>query len=391
MDHLVLRERHKKRKKQQQPNFVCAPKTAADGSPSRGSVLCRVLLAVAILLLAGACFQYFGQALDSQRYPPRGVRLNIHGQASGDAPHFMHLECVGRGGPTVLFEAGLPFSSLSFALVLEQASAEGLTANLTLCAYDRSGYAICHAASAWSDIGSYPRNISVMADELNLLVKTAKLPEPLVLVGWSYGSIIVELYALRHPGSVAGLVLIDGVIANQTSRMAGFLDQLNEGILSFDIARFVQWVGLFRLAGYLGQLPQEAGAPSSSLPHPLYDEALASVTKYKFPETAYQELLAFTESEAILNEALRKGKAAGNQTPLGALPIVSLVAIPDSMPVEERKHWIKTQQDEADHLSTHHHLIIADSDHYVPWSNPHSVIDGIKEIISMVAKRASTI
>ncbi len=53
------------------------------------------------------------------------------------------------------------------------------------------------------------------------------------------------------------------------------------GIVSFDIARFVQWVGAFRLAGALGLLPQDAGAPPSSLPAPLYNAVLASVTKYK--------------------------------------------------------------------------------------------------------------
>jgi hypothetical protein len=76
-------------------------------------------------------------------------------------------------------------------------------------------------------------------------------------------------------------VLIDTVIANQTGRMEGFAAQLDQGIVSFNVARFVQWVGAFRLAGLLGLLPQEAGAPPPSLPVPLYEAVLASVTKYK--------------------------------------------------------------------------------------------------------------
>ncbi len=52
----------------------------------------------------------------------------------------MHIHCVGHGSPSVLFESGLPFSSLSFELVLRQAVEDGLTDHMTLCSYDRSGY-----------------------------------------------------------------------------------------------------------------------------------------------------------------------------------------------------------------------------------------------------------
>jgi hypothetical protein len=52
----------------------------------------------------------------------------------------MHIHCVGNGSPSVLFESGLPYSSLSFELVLRQAVEDGLTDHMTLCSYDRSGY-----------------------------------------------------------------------------------------------------------------------------------------------------------------------------------------------------------------------------------------------------------
>jgi pimeloyl-ACP methyl ester carboxylesterase len=45
-----------------------------------------------------------------------------------------------------------------------------------------------------------------MADELHRLVEAAGLPTPHVLVGWSYGGFISQLYATRHPHAVSGLV-----------------------------------------------------------------------------------------------------------------------------------------------------------------------------------------
>ena len=56
----------------------------------------------------------------------------------------MHIHCVGNGSPSVLFDAGLPYSSLSFELVLRQAVEDGLTDHMTFCSYDRSGYGTPH-------------------------------------------------------------------------------------------------------------------------------------------------------------------------------------------------------------------------------------------------------
>jgi pimeloyl-ACP methyl ester carboxylesterase len=42
------------------------------------------------------------------------------------------------------------------------------------------------------------------------LLHAAHLPGPYVLVGHSYGGLIVRLYASTSPDEVAGLVLVDG-------------------------------------------------------------------------------------------------------------------------------------------------------------------------------------
>ncbi len=71
-----------------------------------------------------------------------------------------------------------------------------------------------------------------MVDELHRLLRVAEVPTPHLLVGWSYGGIIAQLYAARNPHAVAGVVLIDTVLANQTDRIEGFAEQLTAGTVA---------------------------------------------------------------------------------------------------------------------------------------------------------------
>jgi pimeloyl-ACP methyl ester carboxylesterase len=97
----------------------------------------------------------------------------------------------------VLLESGIAASSLSWARV-QPAIAQFTEA----CAYDRAGL-------AWSDAPSCPRTFDRIVDELAAVVGHARRDRPLILVGHSFGSLIVRGYAARHPRNVAGLVLVD--------------------------------------------------------------------------------------------------------------------------------------------------------------------------------------
>ena len=57
--------------------------------------------------------------------------------------------------------------------------------------------------------GSCPRTFEQIVDELAAVLAHVAPAERYVLVGHSFGSFVVRAYAARHPGSVAGLVLVD--------------------------------------------------------------------------------------------------------------------------------------------------------------------------------------
>jgi pimeloyl-ACP methyl ester carboxylesterase len=144
------------------------------------------------LLLAALLYQAVGSAVDARRLPPPGRLIDVGG-------HRLHVVSLGRGRPVVLFESGIGASSLNWSRVQRDASQFSAT-----CVYDRSGY-------GWSDPSRRRPSAGEACEQLERLVDHAGLEPPFVLVGHSFGGYVVQIFAARNPGAVAGLVLIDSI------------------------------------------------------------------------------------------------------------------------------------------------------------------------------------
>jgi len=121
--------------------------------------------------------------------------------------HRLHINCTGRGQPTVVVETGLGDFSFDWILVQQRVSPQ-----LRICTYDRGGY-------AWSDPGPEPRTFDQLNLELHDALARAGERGPFVLVGHSFGGGPVRTFAERYRDEVAGLVLVDTVAEDQYIRM----------------------------------------------------------------------------------------------------------------------------------------------------------------------------
>jgi pimeloyl-ACP methyl ester carboxylesterase len=149
-----------------------------------------LILAIGIaLILAGAVYQAVGTAADRRRYPPPGRIIDIGGRS-------LHLTDNGRGLP-VVFESGISATCLNWMQVRREV--EGFA---RACTYDR-------AWLGWSDPANTPRTTVAIVDELHALLQAAQIPWPYVLIGHSFGGMLVRAYAAKYPDYVAGLVLVD--------------------------------------------------------------------------------------------------------------------------------------------------------------------------------------
>ena len=131
--------------------------------------------------------------------------------------HRVHINCTGRGQPTVVIETGL--GDFSFDWILVQRRVERDT---RVCTYDRGGY-------AWSDPGPEPRTFDQLNLELHAALSRAGEHGPFVLVGHSFGGGPVRTFAARYRAEVAGLVLVDIVSENQYIRMGPHAGRIGDG------------------------------------------------------------------------------------------------------------------------------------------------------------------
>ncbi|BCJ38569.1 hypothetical protein Athai_60720 [Actinocatenispora thailandica] len=101
---------------------------------------------------------------------------------------------AGSAAPAVVFETGIGSPSTTWAVVFA-----ALAPDHRVLAYDRAGYG-----------ASDPAAVSLDGQLADLIaVAESAGPEPCVLVGHSWGGLLVQLAAWRRPDLVAGLVLVD--------------------------------------------------------------------------------------------------------------------------------------------------------------------------------------
>ena len=159
--------------------------------------------ALRIALACAALFAAAGQAAVSEDFA--GL-VDIGGGRK------MYLECRGTGSPTVVLVAGLRGSAEDWNI----AKGSGPTvfaevAKFTrVCAYDRPGTPVGEKPSR-SDPVRQPTTAGDAVADLHALLSAAKMAGPYVLVGHSYGGLIVRLYASTYPDDVSGLVLVDAL------------------------------------------------------------------------------------------------------------------------------------------------------------------------------------
>jgi pimeloyl-ACP methyl ester carboxylesterase len=292
----------------------------------------------------------------------------------------LHIHCTGAGSPTVVLESALGGSYISWALV--QPDIERLT---HVCSYDRAGF-------GWSDSGPRPRTAGRVADELQVLLERARVPPPFVLVGHSFGGLVMRIFASRYPRDVVGLVLVDPAhpedwvapAPKEQVKIARGLDLCRYGTIAarFGAARIVSAlgsVGLFRVLRTMATMSKSGGftredeglfAPVWRLP----DEPRTLLRRF-WTQQAFFETLG-NQIETISDSAAETLAATGDG--YGDLPLVTISS------TDPGDHRLR-QQEALARLSTRgRHIMASNSGHWIPLDEPSIVIDAVTEVVHEV-------
>jgi pimeloyl-ACP methyl ester carboxylesterase len=288
----------------------------------------------------------------------------------------LHLHCAGEGSPAVVLDAALGGSSLSWALVQPE------VARFTrACSYDRAGF-------GWSDAGPMPRTAGRVAAELRTLLDRASVPPPYVLVGHSFGGLVMRIFAATHRADTAALLLVDPAHPEDWLKpepkeqvridRGARLCRQGAKAARLGLARLVAalvGMGALEPARALVKIVSRGGlsredegilAPIWKLPREARQALKQVWTQPKFFDALGSQIDSICTSAAETIDAGRAG--------YGDLP---LVTISSTDPGAYRLR----QQDALARLSTRgRHIVAPASGHWIPLEQPQLVVDVIRKV-----------
>ena len=301
--------------------------------------------AVFVAIIATTGLQAVLSHLSLRNNPPPGSLVELNGRK-------VHVLCAGEGSPTVILEAGLPGSSLTWMSVFSE------IAELTrVCAYDRPGY-------GWSQPTTSPRTAETIVQELRVLLQSTDTQPPYILVGHSFGGLLMQLYATRFPNEFTGMVLVDSSHPDQAHRT---LDLQEIDTISFAM-KTLGPIGIVRLL-----FPVPAGNPESRDVSVREQERELLMTS--------RTLWTATREMSGLRESLRQ--VTESTVDLGSKPLVVL-----SEGRRRAESWQALQED-LSRMSTNSEWQVVDgAGHFVQHDQPDVVVDAVRRVIEKLETTA---
>ncbi len=319
-----------------------------------------------LLPLAGIVYQFAGRRRDLRKYPPPGRLVEVDGSQ-------FHLLETGSGECTVIFEAGIAASSVSWGLVQPRVAEFART-----CSYDRAGL-------GWSGPVRSPRTLEQSVTELHGLLHAAGARAPYLLVGHSYGGLLVRAYAARYRDEIRGLVLVDPVAVEEWARPSDdSLRRLRRGVRLSRRGAWLTHLGVvrFALARLLSgdsRLPQRIAKITSGRGASVASRLVSEVGK--LPRESWPVVQAHWCDpkcfEGMAAHLEQLPASAASLAALGPLPDVPVCIISaGTSTVAERKE----REAMLRGLSCGEHLVAESAGHWVQLDQPELVIEACRRM-----------
>lgn len=320
----------------------------------------------AALVIAGLLYQAAGAARDARLYPLPGRLVDVGG-------HKLHVRVSGAGSPAIVLEAGIAGSSVSWEYVRAEAARFS-----TVCEYDRAGL-------GWSDPCRDARTLEGVLADLRGVIAATGLTKPVILVGHSFGGLVVLEYACRFREDVRGLVLIDPLPAAEwCPAPPGEVAKLRRGVMLSRRGALLARLGFVRLSLDLLRagsrtIPQLAARVSSGRGSEVTERLVGQVRK--LPPELWPVIQAhwcqpknFLSMARHLESLPASAAACSTDCSLGDLPLI-LISAMDSTPERAEEHARMAARSARGSVVVAHK-----SGHWIQFDEPELIVAAIREI-----------
>lgn len=282
----------------------------------------------------------------------------------------LNLYCTGQGSPTVVMDAGMGDSTVSWALVQPELSKHG-----RVCSFDRAGL-------GFSDAARRPGTPVNASEDLHALLNAAGETPPFILVGHSLAGLNVRVYADKYRDQVIAMVIVEGSHEDQSAEgwAIGAPDQQ---------AKYDAYLKDARGCIDAARKGLKKGAPD-------YTKCVGTTDDPRFSPAINNAQAAYGSTErwqaAIASERENVYYTSADQTratrkDVGDMPLIVLTHSPypkrDDETQEER--YRRTLSWEGMHtrvaaMSTRGiNIIVPDTGHYIQYDKPQVVIDAVDQ------------
>jgi pimeloyl-ACP methyl ester carboxylesterase len=329
-----------------------------------------VVLFAVVLILTGALYQYLGSRRDRAHYSSEGRFVSIAQGAK------LYLFELGAGEPTVVMESGIGATHLNWRYVQEAVARFANTVS-----YDRCGL-------GWSSACQSARTPTKIAGELAQMLETAGFKPPYILVGHSFGGLVMRRFAQLYPDKVANILLIDPMRCEEWPPLDhGKHREIETGLKMIRYAVPVTSCGLARLAVRL--LFRHAGKFSGQLAGTAVPNGKRAVDRLttevrKMPRTVWP-IVAAHWSRPGFYRGMRSHLESIPDTvremhvtePIRGIPVTVLTPA-SAAPLNENQ---------LEHIGDNVRQVFAlNSEHWIHLDEPDLVIDTIRGMASSVGE-----
>ncbi len=290
----------------------------------------RKILLVTTLLTLGAVTR----AQENEPLKPPGQMVDVGG-------YQLYFHVKGDAETTIVIEPGTGSWSLQWLEFQNE-----LSKYFKVVTYDRAGYGL-------SEPSPYSRTAGNIAEELHTGLINAEISAPYILLGHSYGGLIVKAFTNKYPDEVSAFILADAA----TEYQFALLPEMVLMILEAGMQRFRQTGLLARMGKFMS-----AHIPVDSTLNSKYWEVYKySASRASFYDAMYNEmdLLILTYKQSQFSKLIDKPiLVITAENSFGAFSSVP------NLPVEEcNEVWAGLQKNQLTISSNSKQYIIKNATH----------------------------
>lgn len=317
--------------------------------------------------ISGYLYQFIATQRDKQKGKCKGRMIEIGGyqlhmiDSSDEISQFYNHN---KNKLTIVMEAGAGCSSTDWGAIQEE-----IAKFARVITYDRAGY-------GWSDESPLPRTAENIVEELHTMLKHAGAQGPYILVGHSFGGLIMQLFASKYSNEAAGVILVDSVHENAMN----VIPQIFINFKRWTFARLVwSYVGIMRLI-----------YDCTCIFRPQTEACTDTDAALKITPTYYSTLFKELDSMKISSDQVKASAQS-----LGSIPLIVLTSrkqvIPEKGPcgsysrqqaTEIHQHWLAMQADFLNKSSDSKQVIAEQSGHNIPGDQPQIIVQAVFDMLN---------